>query len=87
MRENHIIIEKLNNFAKVSVKDFGPGIPENKLAHLFQRYYRVDSSGHQISGLGLGLYIANEIIEKHGGKMGVDSKLGEGSTFWFTLPV
>lgn len=83
----HIIIEKIGAFAKVSVKDFGPGIPDNKLPHLFQRYYRVDSSGHQISGLGLGLYISNEIIEKHGGKMGVDSTLGEGATFWFTLPL
>jgi PAS domain S-box-containing protein len=82
-----ITIERLDNFAKVSVKDFGPGIPEDKLIYLFQRYYRVDSSGHQISGLGLGLYISNEIIEKHGGKMGVDSTLGEGSTFWFTLPL
>lgn len=82
-----IIIEQLNDFVKVLVKDSGPGIPEDKLPHLFQRYYRVDSSGHQISGLGLGLYISNEIIEKHGGKMGVDSQVGAGSTFWFTLPV
>lgn len=85
--EINIIIEKIDAFTKVSVKDFGPGIPENKLRHLFQRYYRVDSSGHQISGLGLGLYISKEIIEKHGGKMGVDSMVGEGSTFWFTLPL
>ncbi|MES2873129.1 MAG: ATP-binding protein [Bacteroidota bacterium] len=86
-REINIRIEKIDGFAKVSVIDYGPGIPENKLPHLFQRYYRVDSSGHQISGLGLGLYISNEIIEKHGGKMGVDSEVGVGSTFWFTLPL
>ena len=86
-REIYVFIEKADSFAKVSVKDTGPGIPGDKLPHLFQRYYRVDSSGHQISGLGLGLYIANEIIEKHGGRMGVESKMGEGSTFWFTLPL
>jgi PAS domain S-box-containing protein len=74
-------------FVKVSVTDQGPGISKDKLPHLFERYYRVDSSGSQYSGLGLGLYICAEIIQRHGGEIGVDSQLGEGSTFWFTLPV
>ncbi|WP_207425939.1 ATP-binding protein [Pedobacter sp. SYSU D00535] len=82
-----IHIEKSEGFAKVTVEDFGQGIPEEKLPHLFQRYYRVDSSGHQISGLGLGLYISKEIVAKHGGKIGVESSLGKGSKFWFTLPI
>ncbi|MHB1179062.1 MAG: PAS domain-containing sensor histidine kinase [Daejeonella sp.] len=72
---------------KVSVQDFGIGISPEKLPHLFDRYYRVDPSGIQFSGLGLGLYICAEIIERHGGKMGVNSDKGKGSTFWFTLPL
>ena len=86
-KEILIDISILNGTAKVSVTDKGPGIPSEKLPHLFDRYYRVDSSGNQYSGLGLGLYISAEIIKKHNGEIGVDSVLGEGSTFWFTLPL
>lgn len=71
---------------KVSVTDQGPGIAKEKAEHLFKRYYRADENGGQYSGLGLGLYIAAEIVHKHGGEIGVDSELGAGSTFWFTLP-
>jgi PAS domain S-box-containing protein len=85
-KEIRIRIEKVDNMAKVSVIDKGPGIPAEKLIHLFDRYYRADNSGSQYSGLGLGLYISAEIIKKHNGKIGVDSDLGKGSTFWFTLP-
>jgi PAS domain S-box-containing protein len=80
-------IKKQGNRAKISVIDTGPGIPEDKRKHLFERYYRTDASGYQNSGLGLGLYISAEIIRKHGGEIGVNSELGKGSTFWFTLPI
>jgi len=73
--------------ATVSVRDYGIGINPQKLPHLFDRYYRVDALGHQFSGLGLGLYICSEIISRHNGKIGVDSELGHGSNFWFTIPV
>lgn len=85
-REIFLIIEDLGDWAKVCVKDFGPGVPQDKIPHLFDRYYRADYSGAQYSGLGLGLYISAEIVKKHGGEIGVDSELGKGSTFWFTLP-
>lgn len=78
-------VEKLPGFVKVDVKDNGPGIPADKLPHIFRRYYRSDPSGVQ-TGLGLGLYIAAEIIKQHGGDIGVNSEPGKGSTFWFTLP-
>lgn len=71
----------------VSVRDFGIGINPEKLPHLFDRYYRVDAFGHQFSGLGLGLYITAEIIQRHNGKIAVDSNLGIGSNFWFSLPM
>lgn len=74
------------SFLKISVTDFGQGIPAAKLSHLFDRYYRVDSAGLQYSGLGLGLYICADIIKRHGGEIGVESEEGRGSTFWFTLP-
>ena len=82
----HISIEQFNQCIKVSVQDFGIGIPADKQAHLFDRYYRVDYSGNQYSGLGLGLYISSEIIKKHNGQIGVQSQPGTGSTFWFIIP-
>jgi two-component system phosphate regulon sensor histidine kinase PhoR len=84
-----IIIEMtvMGNDIKVLVTDRGPGIPAEKLPYLFDRYYRVATSGAQYSGLGLGLYICSQIIYKHGGKIGADSEFGHGSTFWFTLPM
>lgn len=73
--------------AIVSVSDHGLGIAPDKIPHLFDRYYRADSEGTQYSGLGLGLYICAEIIKKHNGKIGVNSKIDAGSEFWFTLPL
>ncbi|MFB9844897.1 ATP-binding protein [Mucilaginibacter ginsenosidivorans] len=86
-KEIKISVEKKDGMAKVSVTDQGPGIPSDKVPHLFDRYFRVDSAGMQFSGLGLGLYISAEIIKKHDGQIGVDSEEGRGSTFWFTIPL
>ena len=82
----YLKVEKDHNLAMISVRDTGPGIPEDKLPHLFDRYYRADYTEKQYSGLGLGLYICSEIIKRHGGNIGVDSTPGKGTTFWFTLP-
>lgn len=75
-----------DNF-KVSVKDFGIGIPDDKKDFLFDRFYRVQESSSHISGLGLGLYISAEIIKRHHGEIGVNSTADQGSTFWFTIPI
>ncbi|MBK0378598.1 PAS domain-containing sensor histidine kinase [Mucilaginibacter segetis] len=80
-------VQQLADCAMLSVQDFGIGIPAEKVPHLFERYYRVNETGIQFSGLGLGLYISAEIIERHGGQIGVNSDPGNGSTFWFTLPI
>jgi two-component system sensor histidine kinase VicK len=82
-----ISIVKDGNTAIVSVTDYGPGIAQERQPFLFNRYYRADPQSFNHSGLGIGLYIAAMIIAKHGGEMGVESQLGHGSTFWFTLPL
>ncbi|MCO5950937.1 PAS domain-containing sensor histidine kinase [Mucilaginibacter flavidus] len=82
-----MMVSREGEMAKIAVRDTGPGIAPEKITHLFDRYYRAESSGFQNSGLGLGLYICSEIIKRHGGDIGVESELGKGSTFWFTLPL
>ena len=80
-------IETEGDMVKVSVRDFGIGIPQEHLPYLFERYYRAHESSQSFAGIGLGLYISYEFIKRHSGDMGVISENGSGSTFWFTLPV
>jgi signal transduction histidine kinase len=75
-------------WVEVSVADTGKGIPAEDLPHIFERFYRVDKSrARATGGSGLGLTIAKRLVEAHGGTITVQSKLGEGSRFSFTLPV
>lgn len=83
----YLKIDKVDQYARISVKDQGPGIPAHVLPHLFDRYYRVNHDSQNYTGLGLGLYICSEIIKRHDGEIGVESEIGAGSTFWFTLPL
>ncbi len=71
----------------VSVQDFGLGISAQDQPHIFERFYRSNSVSSAFPGLGLGLSISKQIIEKLGGKMWVKSTLSKGSTFYFSLPV
>lgn len=74
-------------YVVVSVEDEGIGIKENDIPKLFERFYRVESPDTKtIAGFGVGLYICAEIIERHQGKIWAESKFGEGSTFYFSLP-
>ncbi len=70
----------------VQVTDRGIGIPKEAMPHLFERFYRAQDSMAR-GGAGLGLYISKQIIEAHGGRIWAESKVGEGSTFSFTLPL
>ncbi|MFN2236153.1 MAG: ATP-binding protein, partial [Anaerolineales bacterium] len=69
-----------------SVKDNGIGIPSDDLPRIFERFYKADQSRSE-SGTGLGLAIARHLVEAHGGRIWVESKLGFGSTFYFTIPI
>ena len=83
-------VERVNDQAAISVTDHGVGIPPEKLAHIFDRFYRVPEIEIQTgssAGFGLGLYIARKIIELHHGNMNVTSHPGDGSTFTITLPL
>ncbi|HHP50686.1 MAG TPA: PAS domain S-box protein, partial [Moorella mulderi] len=79
----------LNKKVKVEVEDSSIGIPEESLPRVFERFYRVDKArSREMGGTGLGLSIVKHIVESHGGKVGVSSRLGKGSLFFFfTLPV
>ncbi|WP_207429428.1 ATP-binding protein [Pedobacter sp. SYSU D00535] len=76
-----------NGRSVVSVQDFGIGISEEHLQAVFDRFYRVDSSAMKFQGLGLGLFIASDILKQHGGNLWAESKLGEGSRFSFIVPL
>jgi two-component system, OmpR family, sensor histidine kinase VicK len=79
-------IEPAQSSCRVSVADQGVGISPSVLPRLFDRFFRDNSTATNASGLGLGLYIARGIVEAHGGHLTVESTLGQGSTFHFTLP-
>ena len=73
--------------AMVSVMDRGPGVPEGDREKIFERFYQVDDDAHHsLGGIGLGLYIAREIVESHGGRIWHEPREGGGSIFRFTLP-
>lgn len=82
---NQIINE---NGVRIEVTDSGEGIPQEELENVWERYYKVDKSHKRsIQGTGLGLSIVKNILKMHNAKFGVNSKMGEGSTFFFELPI
>ncbi|MFM8559010.1 MAG: ATP-binding protein, partial [bacterium] len=86
--EVRIAVAASDETLRVSVTDKGEGIAPENQAKLFQKFQQLDSgSTRKAGGTGLGLVISKAIVEQHGGRIGVESRLGEGSTFGFTLPV
>ncbi|TAE22841.1 MAG: PAS domain S-box protein [Candidatus Kapaibacterium sp.] len=84
------VVDEKNGELHVLVRDTGVGIPQNDVPRLFEKFFRAkqrDHEGKEIRGTGLGLAIAKQIIELHGGTIGVESALGQGSTFTICLPM
>ena len=80
-----VSVEQWEMYVKIDVSDTGKGIPESNQGAVFQRFYR-EEGVHGEPGIGIGLYLAREIVTKQGGYIKVTSKIGKGSTFSVFLP-
>lgn len=84
------VISQVNpesNFVQVRIKDTGCGIKQEDIPKLFEKFQQLGESHRKYSGTGLGLAICKEIVRQHGGKVGVESQPGQGSCFYFSLPI
>jgi len=77
-KEGHVVI---------NVRDYGVGIKKEDQAHVFKRFYRTESANKGFRGFGVGLYLCTEIVNRHGGTIGLESEPMKGSTFYFSLPI
>jgi signal transduction histidine kinase len=85
-----VFVTVTGGMVSVAVRDRGPGLPREEQARIWDCFYQAAEVQHQPSeraGLGLGLYMSRLIVDQHGGHVGMESELGRGSTFWFTLPL
>ena len=86
--EVRVEVECRGNDAVCAVVDCGIGLPEADRLRLFDRYFRASNAGEtRAKGMGLGLYVSHEIIQRHGGRIWVESAHGKGSAFRFSLPL
>ncbi|MEO6813960.1 MAG: PAS domain-containing sensor histidine kinase [Ginsengibacter sp.] len=83
----NVTISREGDEVITSVQDYGIGISAADREKVFERFFRGSGVSGTFSGLGIGLYVAREIIQRHGGKIWIESMVGEGSTFYFSLPV
>ncbi|MBF0569877.1 MAG: PAS domain-containing sensor histidine kinase, partial [Candidatus Omnitrophica bacterium] len=83
-----VIAALQDKVVRVDVEDTGAGIPQEDLPRIFERFYRVDKArSRELGGTGLGLSIVKHIVLAHGGDVWVQSEVGRGSTFSFTIPL
>jgi K+-sensing histidine kinase KdpD len=81
-------VDNQNKSMRIGVTDKGFGIPEDEIPNLFKKFYRIkNEASRRVRGTGLGLYIVKQMVEAHEGKIWVESKLSQGSTFYFSLPL
>jgi signal transduction histidine kinase len=81
-----INVKNTKEICTITVEDQGPGISENHLPHLFERFYRVPETSISNHGTGLGLFICKQIIHEHGGDISVSSEISKGTVFTINLP-
>ena len=86
-REIVIHLSLVSDYIKVSVMDAGMGISYEDQKRIFERFFRVGEIQQRYPGMGIGLYLCDQIVKNHGGTLWVDSEKGKGSTFSFTLPL
>lgn len=82
-----ITLKHDGNHLVIRVEDNGPGITQEEQSRIFTPYYRVEADRQRFPGLGLGLTVSKHLVEKHGGKMWIESEIGKGSTFAFYIPI
>lgn len=82
-----IVLTERDNVLRVDIRDTGSGIPKDELDHIWERYYKINSSNRVGGGSGIGLSITRAIFEAHGIRYGVESTLGKGSDFYFEIPI
>jgi len=85
-----VSLEVHSRLARVAVRDEGPGLPPEEQMRVWEPFHRAPGIAVQSAGgesLGMGLHICKTIVDAHGGQVGVESEVGQGSTFWFTLPL
>ncbi len=85
--EIKIFVKTDNGKLYVGIRDYGIGIAPEQQKSVFEKFFRVEETALHFQGLGIGLYISAEIIRRHGGEVGVHSTMGEGSEFYFTIPI
>jgi len=81
------LVQPNKEFVQFEVEDTGQGISKEEQEKLFQKFYRIETNVGKTTGTGLGLYISRLLVEKFNGKIGLESELGKGSTFWFEVPL
>jgi len=81
-----LLAYRVNGEVRVEVRDSGPGIPAEEQKRIFEAFYRIGETDQKTEGTGLGLAITQRLVQLHGGKLGLESQLGSGSCFYFTLP-
>ena len=82
-----VYLSLVSDYIKVSVMDSGMGISYENQKRIFERFFRVGEIQQRFPGMGIGLYLCDQIVKNHGGTLWVDSEKGKGSTFSFTLPL